>query len=481
MRLPIFLRAYEGEGHLETLIIAPIKADGQSLNLLVDTGCSEFFVIERGFLTRTRSSNACEQSIFGCYECASGHCETDAGEVRYGDGGHARYVQHRGTLELGGQVVPDCEFGLLVDYTPVSHTPHASLGLGSYPYEANTPIMKQLTDRGLVRRNDFSIYFKPDSKQEGVEEGELILGGEDPSKYRGHTLNARLTASPVNGWIVELEGLGVDGRLLPQSAFRLHVDSGTSRFWLPHDIFTTVLRTLEASATATSGRSIKFKEIRKNQFALPKCSDRTSLPPLDLYFLRQFNRREFSDKLDHEDWPIVIPPELYVHHFPKQKRCILMLIGNSEGSHAIGVSLLRNYYLYFQKGHRRIQFTRVAQSNDSAKLGKDEGAHGERDEEKAASENSGWWRNARFLALSGRVVIEDTAGDDSPHTASCRTTIWDDGQDSVSHCHSPIFNTSCIIHVITILFVVVKYCVDDPKLPIRLFYLFIRGAGHSLR
>ncbi|KAF4746274.1 hypothetical protein FOZ63_026971 [Perkinsus olseni] len=375
MRLPIFLRAYEGEGHLETLVIAPIKADGQSLNLLVDTGCSEFFVIERGFLTRTRSSNACEQSIFGCYECASGHCETNVAEVRYDDGGHARHVQHRGTLELGGQVVPDGEFGLLVDYTPVSHTPHASLGLGLHLHSSNIRVMKQLTDRGLIERDDFSIYFKPDNRQEGVEEGELILGGEDPSKYRGPTLTAALPWF-VNAWVLRLEGFAVDGQLIPKSKFYVNVDSGTSRFWLPYSVFTTVLHTLEAYATAASGRSIKFEKIDRNRLALPKCSDRAYLPSLDLYFLKQSDWREFSDvfpdKLDHEDWPIVIPPELYVYSFPRKKRCILMLIGLPEGSDAdpsIG-------------------------TDDSAKLVEDEETHGNRGDRRQARENSGWWRNA---------------------------------------------------------------------------------------
>ncbi|KAF4693667.1 hypothetical protein FOZ60_010340 [Perkinsus olseni] len=390
IRVHIILKKVETDRLYETLITAPVKADGQSLSLLVDTGSPKFFIIEQHF-GRTRSFEVCE--IFGCYECSTDLCEGKVAEVSYADETYARIVQHRGTLELGDRFIPGAEFGLVVEFKPETSIVHASLGLGLYPYGAemnNTPIMEQLTGRGLIGRDDFSIYFKPESRQGGVEEGELILGGEDPSKYSGPMLNARLFPF-ANEWIVGLEGFVVGGQLMSKSNLPVYIDSGTSRFWLPHDIFNTVLHTLEASATAPSGRTIEFEEIREGRFALPNCSDRAYLPPLQLYLRQDVFGRNFSnifpDKLDSEEWPIVIPPELYVHYFARQQRCILFLGRDPKGSKklsSIGVSLLRNYYLHFQNGRRQIQFAEVAKTHDPLKS-----AEGETHGQKRRRERSG--------------------------------------------------------------------------------------------
>ncbi|KAF4718472.1 hypothetical protein FOZ63_020472, partial [Perkinsus olseni] len=103
LRLPVYFREVHHMGNHDYFMVTPMKADGQSLNLQVDTGSDKLFFLEKGFLERTLRTATCEDYIFGCYECRTDLCSTEFKENMYCDGTCAYTVQHRGTLELGGR------------------------------------------------------------------------------------------------------------------------------------------------------------------------------------------------------------------------------------------------------------------------------------------------------------------------------------------------------------------------------------------
>ncbi|KAF4671993.1 hypothetical protein FOL46_009670 [Perkinsus olseni] len=347
LRLPIYRQEV---GDWDSVVVAPVRADGQRLSLLIDTGSSEVFFVEKKYLERAFSPGACEDFLFGCYECPAGPCRGEVSRIEHSDDTCAYTVQHRGALELGGRTIPDVDFpGLVVGYTPNDSTPHASLGLAPRYDGGPTPLMDQLIDKGVINRADFSIYFKPDNPYEG----ELILGGEDP---RGQMMIAPLA---VEGeWTVNLGSLGAGGSLF--SGFMpLHIDSGTSRLWLPREVFYTLWRALEKKASEASSQAIEFRADEENRvLTLSHRSHRVHLPPLELHF---------RDKLGGAS-TIVIPPEFYVQTFDlaESKTAILLwhIPEDFPKKAFLGLGLLRKYHLHFLYNDREIWFSEITRDKD---------------------------------------------------------------------------------------------------------------------
>ncbi|KAF4705010.1 hypothetical protein FOZ63_031790 [Perkinsus olseni] len=351
LRLPIYRQEF---GDWDSVIVAPMKADGQSLSLLVDTGSSEVFFVEKKYLERAFSPGACEDFLFGCYECPAGPCRGEVSRIEHCDDTCAYTVQHRGTVEFGGRVTPDVDFGLVVGYTPNDSTPHASLGLAPRDDGGPTPLIDQLIDKGVINRPDFSIYFKPDNPNEG----ELILGGEDPSKYRGPMMIVPLARRDT--WTVKLARVEVGGRSVIES-IPMDIDSGTSYLWLPLGLYTILRMALEKSASEAAGRNIKLR-FDGRVLALRNCSDRDYLPPLEMHFL---------DKVGGVS-TIVIPPELYVQtsSSSQSRACILlwqMELLQTRDRPTLGLNLLRKYYLHFRHSEREIRFAEAARTHEPMK------------------------------------------------------------------------------------------------------------------
>ncbi|KAF4744387.1 hypothetical protein FOZ63_002036 [Perkinsus olseni] len=349
LRLPVYYRELYDHGKHDYAIVASMKVDGQAVSPLVDTGSPLLFFIEKTYLQRTLSPESCQGFIYGCYECHTDVFKQKVTITEHCDGTCAYTVQHRSTLELGGRVAPDVDFGLVVGYTPNDSTPHASLGLAPRYDGGPTPLIDQLIDKGAINRADFSIYFKPDNPNEG----ELILGGEDP---RGQMMIAPLA---VEGeWTVNLGSLRAGGTLISRP-MPLHIDSGTSRLWLPREVFHTLWQALEKKASEASGQATEFKVDEENRvLALSHRSHRLHLPPLELHF---------RDKLGGAS-TIVIPPEFYVQTFDRveSKTAILLwhIPEDFPNEAFLGLGLLRKYRLHFLYNDREIRFSEVTQNKD---------------------------------------------------------------------------------------------------------------------
>ncbi|KAF4693660.1 hypothetical protein FOZ60_010334 [Perkinsus olseni] len=139
----------------------------------------------------------------------------------------------------------------------------------------------------------------------------------------------------------------------------LHIDSGTSRLWLPREVFYTLWRALEKKASEASGQAIEFKVDEENRvLALSHRSHRLHLPPLELHF---------RDKLGGAS-TIVIPPEFYVQTFDRveSKTAILLwhIPEDFPNEAFLGLGLLRKYRLHFLYNDREIRFSEVTQNKD---------------------------------------------------------------------------------------------------------------------
>ncbi|KAF4717675.1 hypothetical protein FOZ63_001111 [Perkinsus olseni] len=318
VRLPVSWR----QELYDYLLLVPIEADRQGLNLLVDTGTHELFFISKEWLEETEGLGACEASIFGCYQCTTDLCDAEVSEIEFCDGDCVSVVPLTGNLTIGGQEVPEVKFGLPEE-----------------DEDDYIPLLDQLVMKRIIESTDFSIVFNPGN----LSEGELILGGLDPSRYRGPMSFVPLKDG-YNTWTVGLKSIQVVGNatlapLTPNTP--VIIDSGTTCFHLPGSVYDVVMATIKSTLEA-AGRHVEMREGSMAPPALRNCADREYLPPLQVAFTSQ----------DGSDVTVVIPQEVYVQAYDTDAGplCALLLRESSQGEEdiSIGQNLLRRYYLYFQ-------------------------------------------------------------------------------------------------------------------------------------
>ncbi|KAF4722585.1 hypothetical protein FOZ62_000705, partial [Perkinsus olseni] len=163
IRLPIqWKQEFWKETYGYSFLVA-IKADGQDLNLLVDTGASDLFFISKEWLEESEGLGACEASVYGCYQCTTDLCDARVTDITFYDDSCASIVPLTGNLTIGEQEVPEVKFGLVQEYSR-SMAPHASLGLAPQPEEDEDdyiPLLDQLVMKRIIESTDFSIVFNP--------------------------------------------------------------------------------------------------------------------------------------------------------------------------------------------------------------------------------------------------------------------------------------------------------------------------------
>ncbi|KAF4700040.1 hypothetical protein FOZ62_032250 [Perkinsus olseni] len=160
-----------------------LKVHGQDVYALVDSGSPYTFFVSKYWYEGTRSGD-CEEIVSKCYECRAEACqEGPVRSIRYSDKTTVTMFERSGKIDFGKATASGMKIYLMTD---CNRLPFASLGLapphtscGSY-----APTILQLLDRPksrrLIKRNAFSVYLSGGDHPAG----ELILGGQDKSKYR---------------------------------------------------------------------------------------------------------------------------------------------------------------------------------------------------------------------------------------------------------------------------------------------------------
>lgn len=136
------------------------------------------------------------------------------------------------------------------------------LGLGwpSIAVDGQKPVFNQLFDAGLIKKNMFSFVLG----QKDGEDGELILGGVDESKFEGELADVPLTAEKY--WQVKLEAVQVNGQPLQNSVDQAIVDSGTSLIAGPPDAVKALVSKI--GGHTIMGRSVIWDPLGTKKFSV---------------------------------------------------------------------------------------------------------------------------------------------------------------------------------------------------------------------
>ncbi|KAF4663381.1 hypothetical protein FOL47_005770 [Perkinsus chesapeaki] len=341
LRLPISQTFITWENIFTVSMIVPIRADNQTLNLMMDTGTDTTFLLSN----QSRcDGKPCGGSVFGCYQCELAVCDRESTEVVFGDDSSTSIVHHKGELELGGVRVSDVDFGIVKDYSTNGLPPHASLGLRLRSEDIDedndsdfVPILDQLVDKGIITGKKFSIYFEP----KNMDEGELIIGGEDTTRYQEPLAHVPLTVG-TNAWSVDLRRVEVAGQHinLPYTSYSAEIDSGATSLYAPREVTGPILEAINASLNA-AGRYMLSRPSGYHE--LQSCSDRDYLPAINLAL-----RGESDDAVN-----VTILKDLYVLEWPGGGRCSILIV-ELPGMFVVGLGLLRQYYLHYQAEKRQI-------------------------------------------------------------------------------------------------------------------------------
>ncbi|KAF4700299.1 hypothetical protein FOZ63_005956 [Perkinsus olseni] len=119
------------------------------------------------------------------------------------------------------------------------------------------------------------------------------------------------------------------------------------------------------SSLAAAGRLVELERGSKKAPLLGNCADRQYLPPLQLTFAT-------DTPSGGNDATVVIHQDLYVQAFDTKEgeKCVVLIREAPEGEAeiTIGQNLLRQYFLYFQYGKRRIGFARTMEKPSAPKM-----------------------------------------------------------------------------------------------------------------
>lgn len=255
-------------------------------------------------------------------------------DMAYVGGAISGYLSYD-TVDVGGAILKEFHFAEVTDVSglgaPYRDFPFDGiLGLG---WDANSKghlptFFKELVDQGIVDKPVFAFSL---GRQNG-HDGELILGGSDPSLYMGHLHYAPIARKGV--WEINLDGVGVtrsgsNAETFPWTQLAL-VDSGTTG--------------LEGSPGMVSKiyRRIGGYSVDRNLFVVP-CDREWSL---------SFYIRGHAYTLNEADCT--------VPYFTKQlgaKMCkVLIYPSQGENQWTLGDVFMRKYYTEFDWGNARVGF-----------------------------------------------------------------------------------------------------------------------------
>ncbi|KAF4745790.1 hypothetical protein FOZ62_015991, partial [Perkinsus olseni] len=237
--------------------------DDQPLNLFVDSGSSESYLVYGGWYESLYGSGSCKDLISGCYFCPptdpcdlKGLLTQNVVELGFADEDIVRFVYRAVTLKLGDErEITNLQIGLMVGSTRaergVQPIPLLGLSLPSPGLEREQPsLLRQLVKARVVSKAAFSVHV---SEALGWMTGQLMLG-EDTGKI-GNVTTFRLGEFSRAKRVVGISASAVlvkrsSDHVQEFSKKRKHskviIDTGTCETVLPTELFVTILETLEA-------------------------------------------------------------------------------------------------------------------------------------------------------------------------------------------------------------------------------------------
>ena len=193
----------------------------QSFNVVYDTGSSNLWVPSK------KCTNCGSHPKYDDTKSSTYKKDGRAFNIQYGSGPVSGFLS-ADSIGVGSATVKAQTFaeitnvkGLGLAYSIGKFDGILGLGFQSISVDNITTVFGNMVAQGLVDEPSFSFYLSQTSGQDG----ELIFGGADPSKYSAPLTWVDLTSETY--WETKLDSLMVGGTS-GTSATRVIVDSGTS-------------------------------------------------------------------------------------------------------------------------------------------------------------------------------------------------------------------------------------------------------------
>ncbi|XP_019380043.1 PREDICTED: beta-secretase 2 [Gavialis gangeticus] len=345
------LQGDAGRGYyLEMLLGSP----PQQLNILVDTGSSNFAVAGApnhdvtSYFDTERSSTYTSQGIDVTVKYTQGSWTGVLGKdfVTIPKGINGSYLINIATiLESENFFLPGVKW-------------HGILGL-AYDVLAKPSRSVETFFDSLVRvakiPNIFSLQMcgagLPVSGS-GTNGGSLVMGGIEPSLYKGDIWYTPIKEEwyyQVEILKLEVEGQNLDLDCREYNADKAIVDSGTTLLRLPQKVFTAVV---EAIIRTSSIQEFSSGFWTGSQLA---CWDKTEkpwslFPKISIYLRDENSSRSFR---------ITILPQLYIQPIlgiGQNLECYRFGISSSTNALVIGATVMEGFYVIFDRVQKRVGF-----------------------------------------------------------------------------------------------------------------------------
>ncbi|KAF7373032.1 Acid protease [Mycena sanguinolenta] len=227
--------------------VAAIQVGTQTFELIVDTGSSNTWV---GAGTKYTPGSTATFTL-------------ELFKVTYGSGS-VFGLEYTDNVQIGGLSITKQGIGSaitspgitgvdgIIGFGPVDLTAGTVTGLTTVP-----TVMDNLLSQGTISTEVLGVSFAPENGGDTNDaNGELTLGGTDPTKYSGTiTYVSKTTASPYNKyWGIAVSNITYNGTSISTSANAV-VDTGTTLIYLPTAAYNSFLTASGGTTDSTTGLS----------------------------------------------------------------------------------------------------------------------------------------------------------------------------------------------------------------------------------
>lgn len=213
-----------------------IGSNNQKLSIDIDTGSADMWVVSE-HVNCLATGNGCKQ--YGTYDPETSSTSHGTGEAFapiYGDFTFALGEFFTDDVTLGGATVKQLQFGVA---NTSSVLQGGILGIGYSQLEVNVVTQNAkpydnfpaaLKKQGIISENLYSIYLNsPDAN-----EGSIIFGGSDTSKYSGPLQVKPITSDEY--FSINLDHISFDSGNDIAGGFDVILDTGATDIFLPKNV-----------------------------------------------------------------------------------------------------------------------------------------------------------------------------------------------------------------------------------------------------
>ncbi|KAF4687077.1 hypothetical protein FOZ60_004344 [Perkinsus olseni] len=238
-------------------LYAHVVVDNQQICAQVDTGSPELTVIWKDWYEHVTRPGSCTTLQMGCYTCPKGCDSKPTIKITYGFK-EVSVFPWQGSVQLGDTVVGKLGFGVIKGQKPPPPSRNAANILGLSPDASKLPsVLTQLYGQSKVSSPTFALYLSRPSAGSFESSGELLLGGGDDTLYVKPLRFVRFS-KPAD----------------------LLIDTGTNFVLVPSKYIDSLLSSIQAEASKTAGRTVKFTFAPASKVYLFDCADAAFLPTI---------------------------------------------------------------------------------------------------------------------------------------------------------------------------------------------------------